>query len=109
MAINCMHLAFLNQHSTFILMPTSTNIVYVQEVSTEELQAALDVTIDKKAIEQLHQAHKELKIQLQTTSRVAEKKKAMLKKQKEQNKGTIKAASLQVIRSFIQAMCAHAM
>ena len=87
-------------------MPTLTNIVNVQEVGTEELQAAGDVTLDKKTIEQLYQAHKELKFQLQTTSRVAEKKKAMLKKQKEQNKGAMeKTASLQVIHSFILAMC----
>ena len=79
-----------------ILMPTFTSIHYVQEVCTEELQGAGDVTLDKKTIGQLQQSHKELKVQLQTTTRSVEKK-AMLEKQKEQNKGTAeKTASLQV-------------
>ena len=74
-------------------MSTFTSIVNVpQEVSTEELQAAGDVTLDKKTTEQLQQAHKELKVQLQTTTRSVEKK-----KQKDQNKGTIeKTVALQV-------------
>ena len=46
-------------------------------VCTEELQAAGDVTLDKETIEQLRQAHKELKIQLQTENRTLEGKKAM--------------------------------
>ena len=71
--------------------------VIIQEVSTEELQAAGDVTLDKKTIEQLKQAHKELKVQLQTANRTLERKKAMLEKQKEQNKETVeKTAALQV-------------
>ena len=62
-----------------------------------ELQAAGDVTLDKKTIEQLKQAHKELKVQLQTANRTLERKKAMLEKQKEQNKETVeKTAALQV-------------
>ena len=84
-------------------MPTFTSIHYVQEVCTEELQVAGDVTLDKKTIGQLQQSHKELKVQLQTTTRSVEKKKAMLEKQKEQNKGTAeKTASLQVrnIRTY---------
>ena len=81
-----------------MLMSTFTSIVNVpQEVSTEELQAAGDVTLDKKTTEQLQQAHKELKVQLQTTTRSVEKKKAKLEKQKDQNKGTIeKTVALQV-------------
>ena len=80
-----------------ILLPTFTSIVYVQEVRTEELQAAGHVTLDKQKLEQLQQSHKGLKVQLQTTTRSVEKKKAMLEKQKEQNKGTVeKTASLQV-------------
>ena len=76
-----------------ILLPTFTSIVYVQEVCTEELQAAGHVTLDKQTLEQLQQSHKGLKVQLQTTT----KKKAMLEKQKEQNKGIVeKTASLQV-------------
>ena len=71
--------------------------VIIQEVSTVELQAAGDVTLDKKTIEQLKQAHKELKVQLQTANRTLERKKAMLEKQKEQNKETVeKTAALQV-------------
>ena len=69
----------------------------IQEVCTEELQAAGDVTLDKETIEQLQQAHKELKIQLQSANRTLERKKAMLEKQKEQNKETVeKTAALQV-------------
>ena len=80
-----------------ILLPTFTSIVYVQEVCTEELQAAGHVTLDKQTLEQLQQSHKGLKVQLQTTTRSVEKKKAMLEKQKEQNKGIVeKTASLQV-------------
>ena len=79
-----------------ISLPTFTSIVYVQEVCTEELQAAGHVTLDKQTLEQLQQSHKGLKVQLQTTTRSVEKK-AMLEKQKEQNKGTVeKTASLQV-------------
>ena len=71
--------------------------IIIQEVCTEELQAAGDVTLDKETIEQLQQAHKELKIQLQTANRTLERKKAMLEKQKEQNKETVeKTAALQV-------------
>ena len=63
--------------------------IIIQEVCTEELQAAGDVTLDKETIEQLQQAHKQLKIQLQTANRTLERKKAMLEKQKEKNKGTV--------------------
>ena len=71
--------------------------IIIQEVCTEELQAAGDVTLDKETIEQLQQAHKQLKIQLQTANRTLERKKAMLEKQKEQNKETVeKTAALQV-------------
>ena len=71
--------------------------IIIQEVSTEQLQATGDVTLDKETIEQLQQAHKLLKVQLQTATRSLEKKKAMLEKQKEQNKETVeKTAALQV-------------
>ena len=55
----------------------------IQEVCTEKLQTAGDVTLDKETIEQLQQAHKELKIQLQTAVKTLERKKAMLEKQEE--------------------------
>ena len=71
--------------------------IIIQEVCAEELQAAGDVTLDKETIEQLQQAHKELKIQLQTANKTLERKKAILEKQKEQNKETVeKTAALQV-------------
>ena len=71
--------------------------IIIQEVCTEELQAAGDVTLDKETIEQLQQAHKELKIQLQTANRLLKRNKAILEKQKEQNNGTgEKIAALQV-------------
>ena len=57
--------------------------IIIQEVCTEELQAAGDVTLDKETIEQLQQAHKQLKIQLLTANRTLEGKKAMSEKQKE--------------------------
>ena len=58
----------------------------LQEVCTEELQAAGDVTLDKETMEQLQQAHKELKIQLQTAVKTLERKKAMLEKQEDEIK-----------------------
>ena len=71
-----------------------------------ELQAAGDVTLDKETIEQLQQAHKELKVQLQTANRTLERKKAMLEKQKEQNKGTVKkTAALQVRNVQVRTYC----
>ena len=74
----------------------------MQELSTEELQtaAATDddhVTLDKQTIEQLRQAHKQLKVELQTVTRSGEKKKAKLEKEREQKQKAIKkTAALQV-------------
>ena len=51
--------------------------IIIQEVCTEELQAAGDVTLDKETIEQLQQAQKELKIQLLTANRTLEGKKTV--------------------------------
>ena len=62
--------------------------IIIQEVCTEELQAAGDVTLDKETIEQLQHAHKQLKIHLQTSNRMLERKKAIVEKQKGQNNGT---------------------
>ena len=71
-----------------------------QEVTTEELEAAGDVTLDDQTIEQLQQAHKELKIQLQTETRLLEKKKVMLEKQKK-NQGTLEKTTALQVRNLI--------
>ena len=98
--IGCVYKTPFRKFSHIYSMYTCTvcyDDVIIQEVSTVELQAAGDVTLDKKTIEQLKQAHKELKVQLQTANRTLERKKAMLEKQKEQNKETVeKTAALQV-------------
>ena len=76
--------------------------IIIQEVCTEELQATGDVTLDKETIEQLQQAHKQLKIELLTTNRTLEGKKAMSEKQEEWNKGTVAKTSALQIKKCMQ-------